>query len=112
MSGTTITTTTEKIDQPNLEEVAAAGDGLDITEDYVSELLAPRDEILRTRGRGDPGDLREGLARRTGDQLLATARRGPISSDWTWTGRACRHRHRRRRLPARDPGPPPWDNIT
>lgn len=41
------------MDAPVYEEIAAAsGDGDDITAGYVAELRQPRDEILRTRGRG------------------------------------------------------------
>ncbi len=82
MSDTTKKTTTKKLAKPNLEEVAAAGDGLDITEDYVSELLAPRDEILRTRGRGDL-EIYEKVLR--DDQVISCwqqRRRSAIAREW------------------------------
>lgn len=39
--------------RPNFDDIATAGDGEDITAGWVDELRQPRDEILRTRGRGD-----------------------------------------------------------
>lgn len=72
----------EKIERPNLEEAAAAGDGRDITEDYVSELRAPRDEILRGRGRGDL-EIYEKVLR--DDQVMSCwqqRRRAAIAREW------------------------------
>ncbi len=39
--------------KPVYEEIAAAGDGEDVLAPLIGELRQPRDEILRTRGRGD-----------------------------------------------------------
>ena len=39
--------------KPIYEEIATAGDGEDIVAPLIGELRLPRDEILRTRGRGD-----------------------------------------------------------
>ncbi|SDH92164.1 DUF935 domain-containing protein [Roseospirillum parvum] len=44
----------ENTPQPDFQEIAvASADGEDITASWVAELRQPRDEILRTRGRGD-----------------------------------------------------------
>ena len=39
--------------KPVYEEIATAGDGEDLVAPLIGELRQPRDEILRTRGRGD-----------------------------------------------------------
>lgn len=68
--------------RPTFGEIAAAGDGRDPGELFIGPLLLPRDEILRSKGRGDLSLYRELLR---DDQVFSCwqqRRRAVVSREW------------------------------